>query len=692
MANDELQGIRRTVNTYRGLRKIRAEAELVEKLASVDVDEALAIAGDSAGRARSLLAKATRRNADRRPYQLNLAWILRAWAYAQKNARNYAEAGVLLSESVALFETVDDGSELIRCYQLRHLLLRDQEKFEAALAALDRALELGKQTGDHSQDAVVFGAQGTLLTLLGRIDESVQAFERGLDIARARDDTFAELVLLVDLGTYHENYGSIEKAIEIYRQVVRIEKQRRVFGISNLATSIWKLASLLSLRENMDAAAEYLEEGIALALDAKLHLLAVHMLVNKARLNTYRANYVNGLECARQALGLCASAGNAAGEAMCLALMGAVHHSVGDAQGAAEHFAKSCAMYAGLNEHEPAFSNEVLSGVTILAEYRCRELDTARYSAFFASVLEADRRGSSADVKLQGIRRGYGLLLHCRGDLDAARREYLLALRQSRQLGLRYNQANIQHFLGKLLGEQGAYDEAVRHVNEALSLAEADGRTDLTRRLHELLASLYAGSNQAQDALAHLLRLRVIEQETLSPQVLRILQERSTRVAYDLLLRDYERSREELAASKDRAATLTRSLQSKDARAAHYSDVLGTVAAFLRQIPGDSEFFQRARQLAGIVSGALGDAGWQEFEAEVRHRDEDFMLRLARDFPGLTLVERKVCSLIRLNNTTKDLCRLLNVSPRTVQSYRYRIRKKLAVPAQTELNAFILAM
>lgn len=69
--------------------------------------------------------------------------------------------------------------------------------------------------------------------------------------------------------------------------------------------------------------------------------------------------------------------------------------------------------------------------------------------------------------------------------------------------------------------------------------------------------------------------------------------------------------------------------------------------------------------------------------------DAAFSYKLEKKFPVLTEEERKICILIYLNLKNKDMAVILNLSVRSVENCRYRIRKKLNLESNDNLSAVL---
>lgn len=57
--------------------------------------------------------------------------------------------------------------------------------------------------------------------------------------------------------------------------------------------------------------------------------------------------------------------------------------------------------------------------------------------------------------------------------------------------------------------------------------------------------------------------------------------------------------------------------------------------------------------------------------------------------PGITANELKICALLRLNLSSKEIAQLLNITPASVNKARYRIRKKIGLHAKEDLFAYL---
>ncbi len=69
---------------------------------------------------------------------------------------------------------------------------------------------------------------------------------------------------------------------------------------------------------------------------------------------------------------------------------------------------------------------------------------------------------------------------------------------------------------------------------------------------------------------------------------------------------------------------------------------------------------------------------------------ENFFHKLNEMYPSLTSTDLRLCALLKLNYTSKDIAKMLNLTLRGVEAARYRIRKKLALSESENLTTFMI--
>jgi len=81
---------------------------------------------------------------------------------------------------------------------------------------------------------------------------------------------------------------------------------------------------------------------------------------------------------------------------------------------------------------------------------------------------------------------------------------------------------------------------------------------------------------------------------------------------------------------------------------------------------------------------------WQMFKEAFNSADKDFIKKLKLLHTVLTPNDLRLCAYLRLNLSSKEIAPLLNISPRSVEDKRYRLRKKMNLEHNDSLTDYIL--
>jgi len=81
---------------------------------------------------------------------------------------------------------------------------------------------------------------------------------------------------------------------------------------------------------------------------------------------------------------------------------------------------------------------------------------------------------------------------------------------------------------------------------------------------------------------------------------------------------------------------------------------------------------------------------WNLFEEAFNNADKDFLKKIKSNHPALTSNDLRLCAYLRLNLSSKEIAPLLNISPRSVEVKRYRLRKKMGLSHEDSLSDYIL--
>ena len=83
------------------------------------------------------------------------------------------------------------------------------------------------------------------------------------------------------------------------------------------------------------------------------------------------------------------------------------------------------------------------------------------------------------------------------------------------------------------------------------------------------------------------------------------------------------------------------------------------------------------------------NSNWDQFVLHFDEINNDFLKKLKSKFSKLSKTDMKVCAYLQLNLSSKEIAQLMNISVRGVEIARYRLRKKLNLETEQNLNDFL---
>ena len=95
-----------------------------------------------------------------------------------------------------------------------------------------------------------------------------------------------------------------------------------------------------------------------------------------------------------------------------------------------------------------------------------------------------------------------------------------------------------------------------------------------------------------------------------------------------------------------------------------------------------------------ILNRGLGasNADWEKAMHNLKLSQQGFFKFLKENYPELTPNDLRLCSYLRMNFNTKEIAQLLNISARSVETSRHRLRKKLRLGKKQNLTEFLISL
>ncbi|NCC55596.1 MAG: hypothetical protein EOM11_08985 [Erysipelotrichia bacterium] len=113
-----------------------------------------------------------------------------------------------------------------------------------------------------------------------------------------------------------------------------------------------------------------------------------------------------------------------------------------------------------------------------------------------------------------------------------------------------------------------------------------------------------------------------------------------------------------------------------------------------KTLAGNMHVFKQANidlihDLIGELKQSMDEVSWKEFEMRFGRVHESFYQHLDEKFPDLTPTERRICAMLKLGLSSKEIAAITLTKPESIDTARSRIRKKLNISKDDNLIEFL---
>lgn len=125
------------------------------------------------------------------------------------------------------------------------------------------------------------------------------------------------------------------------------------------------------------------------------------------------------------------------------------------------------------------------------------------------------------------------------------------------------------------------------------------------------------------------------------------------------------------------------------------NEILGSIKDMVDALINDASADKKKplTKIKTLINNNIGLADdWEKFKLHFEKVHPRFFSDLSRQFSNLTQNELKHCAYLRIKLSGKEIARMLNVAPKSMQVARYRLKKKLALGAEDDLYDFIASV
>ncbi|MEM7548843.1 MAG: tetratricopeptide repeat protein [Bacteroidota bacterium] len=549
-------------------------------------------------------------------------------------------------------------------------------------------LQMSEELGLDHKKATAYRNLGAIYLLTGVYDSAILSYEVALNLFKELEDAKSTAKVLNDMSVTYYRTGDLDKVLECSQE----------------AQSIYEKTDYL---EGQPAA-----------------------LMNIGNVYRNRGDYATALEYYLKSLKISEKAHITSGMVMVVNNLGITYESEGKLDKALEYYLRGLEL------------SEELGNKRFESVYLANIADVYKQKQEWEKSLEFHERSLSLAKELDDLE-GIAFSLMSIGTLNESLENYEKAilfirdaLHLSDSIGLFSSKIHSQNILSQIYRKVGRIDKALDAANQALEGAELLGYPERAKAAHHNLSEAYAIAENFERAYTHYLSFTYIkdsifnenktsqlnelrtkyESEKKEQQIAKLELEKANagikrngliaglvalfvislisvswlryRMRKNRQLREQEirLSQEKIKYYKTELKQFTRNMVMKNARIAGLNEELEKVKEEISfNCPSYNGQIDKLMQ-----STILTDDEWVEFKLLFEQVNQGFFGNLRTKHPDLSIAEIRLAALLKLNLNTHEIANMLGISSESVNKSRYRLRKKLALQKEANLEEFIM--
>jgi DNA-binding CsgD family transcriptional regulator len=130
-------------------------------------------------------------------------------------------------------------------------------------------------------------------------------------------------------------------------------------------------------------------------------------------------------------------------------------------------------------------------------------------------------------------------------------------------------------------------------------------------------------------------------------------------------------------------------------QSAHKNKALDGLKVQLATLSGDREIegdkrHELGRLMRKIETEIDGVDYWERFQLNFNEVHQEFAEKLHVRHPNLTQNDIRLCCLLKINLTNREIAAIQNISLGGVEKSKFRLKRKLELEGESDLNAYVL--
>lgn len=572
-----------------------------------------------------------------------------------------------------------------------------------SLAFFQNALDIAERNKYKQGEGKYTNAIGTVFGVTGRDSLAIVYYRKAIEIAKELNDPHELGKYFINISQAHNRMGKVEKALEGYNEALRVLLKA---GDKNGAAICYNsMGNIYTTQGNYPIALECLHNGLKIREEMRETSAVSKSLISIGSIYFTQKNYEKALEYNQKVIEIAGKAGDKHALAGGLLNIGLIYMQTNNEQ-AMEYLRKALVISKDLKVL-PLQINILLN--TGLFYYKQKEKQKALeiYQEALSLSEENGMKSSESLAKLQ-----IAIIYYDQKEFSRALNYARSSLEIARSLKIIETEKDLHNLLAEIYAKTNNYKSAYSHNRQFKELSDRIFNESNVRKITELeytyrfekereaLAleqskkdEVQAAKRKQQYAIILTLTVSFILVLLLLLYILRLY--RFNKKASEAI-RKMEEEKNRLL--EQEIIRINRELEENNR---------ALTAASLKLIQNSERDADTVRRLESIletttpegrrvVQTIISDfkrisrsSNWKEFELLFQKVHSSFYEKLNNNFPDLTANERKLCAFLKLNMSSKDIANITFQSEEALKKARQRLRQKLAIDRDTNLVSYL---
>ena len=501
-----------------------------------------------------------------------------------------------------------------------------QASYHTALSYYMKAFAMAQKTKDEAKEAHLLNYIGIIYENKGDYDSAFKHHFHALRLREKLNDKQGIAKSYVNIGIAYAASGQTEKGLNYYRKALQASKEGSVINKRLETHAFYHISTAYRRLKKHDSATLFAQKALFLAKEIKEEDIIIDAQNGLGLIATEQKDYAKGREYFQKVYDLANSK-----QDWLIVVNTLLHFS--------ENYAQS---------KDYARAIDYAQKSLVLAQEH--ELKDEQKNAFYTLSDLYARQGNEANA--------YRYLLQYNALKDS-----IFSLQKNKQI----SELTIQYETEK--------------KEQQIELLEKDkklGQNTIYRLVLIIMLLLIISSfvlygyQSRQTIQAQKEKLAQAEKAKLEAQL--VLQEAQRKM-------EQERFEEQIAHKERELASTAMHIFQKNEMLNALQEKMGALNTDVKtQI---KPLFQEIRNNIDL------DKDWTNFQLHFVKVHPDFFTHLQQDFPALSQNELKLLAYIRMNLSNKEIASLLNITPKSMEMARYRLKKKFNLGSEDNLDEWL---